>query len=46
MDDKEKKESPKKRKENLFFTIWVHTGYTILVLSMLGWIIYVEYILN
>lgn len=34
---------PEKRKEHLIFTVWVHTGYTVLVLSMIGWIVYMEF---
>ena len=30
------------RKENPVFTIWVHAGYTILVISMISWIVYIE----
>ncbi|GIT64581.1 MAG: hypothetical protein Ct9H300mP23_02080 [Nitrospinota bacterium] len=33
----EEEKPQKKRKEPLIFTIWVHTGYTILILSVIGW---------
>ncbi|QPJ65809.1 MAG: hypothetical protein G3M78_10570 [Candidatus Nitrohelix vancouverensis] len=39
------KKPPERRKENLVFTVLVHTGYTILILSMIGWMVYMEYIL-
>lgn len=41
----EKKEAPKKRRENPIFTIWVHAGYIVLVLSMIGWMVYMEFIM-
>lgn len=34
-----------KRKENSIFTIWVHAGYIILVISMISWMIYIEYLI-
>ncbi len=37
------KEEPEKRRENPIFTIWVHTGYAVLVLSMVGWMVYMEF---
>lgn len=37
------KEKPLKRKENPIFTIWVHTGYLVLVISMIGWMVYMEF---
>jgi len=40
------KTPPKKRQENIVFTIFVHVGYAVLITSMIGWIIYVEYILS
>ena len=40
MKEKEKKE---KRRENPIFTIWVHTGYAVLVLSVIGWMVYMEF---
>jgi len=40
------KEPRVKRKENLIFTIWVHTGYTVLVLSMIGWMVYMEFYMD
>jgi hypothetical protein len=43
MNDTEKKEVPKKREENKVFTIFVHTGYVILILSMISWMVYMEF---
>ena len=43
MTDSPDKEALKKRKENLFFTIWVHAGYTVLILSVIGWMVYMEF---
>jgi hypothetical protein len=43
MDDSEKNEVPKKREENKVFTIFVHTGYVILILSMISWMVYMEF---
>jgi len=40
MKEKEKQE---KRRENPIFTIWVHTGYAVLVLSVIGWMGYMEF---
>lgn len=40
-----KKETPKKRREHPVFTLFVHAGYTILILSMIFWIVYIEFIL-
>ena len=40
MKEKEKQE---KRRENPIFTIWVHTGYAVLVLSVIGWMVYMEF---
>jgi len=40
-----KKNESKKRKENPVFTIWVHAGYTILILSMITWVIYIELVI-
>jgi len=37
------KETPEKRRENPIFTIWVHTGYVVLILSMIGWMVYMEF---
>ncbi len=42
-DDNEKIEPPEPRKENPIFTIWVATGYAVLVLSMIGWMVYMEF---
>ena len=39
------KETPQKRKEHPIFTLFVHAGYTILILSMIFWIVYIEFIL-
>jgi hypothetical protein len=38
-----RKEKLEKRRENPIFTIWVHAGYTVLILSMIGWIAYIEF---
>ncbi len=43
MNDIGKKEEPGKREENPVFTIWVHTGYTVLVISMIAWMVYIEF---
>jgi len=43
MDDPEKKEPGEPRKENPIFTIWVHTGYAVLILSMIAWMVYMEF---
>ena len=40
----EEEKPQKKRKEPLIFTIWVHTGYTILILSVIGWMVYMEFL--
>ena len=45
MDGTEKKESRQKRKEHPIFTIFVHAGYTVLVLSMIAWMVYIEFIM-
>jgi len=37
-----KKNTTKKRNENPVFTIWVHAGYTVLIISMITWMIYIE----
>lgn len=42
-DDNEKTEPGKPRKENPIFTIWVATGYAVLVLSMIAWMVYMEF---
>ena len=39
------KETQKKRREHPVFTLFVHAGYTILILSMIFWIVYIEFIL-
>ncbi len=38
-------EPPKKRQENVVFTIWVHAGYIVLILSVIGWMVYMEFIM-
>ena len=43
MDDTEKQKKPEPRWENPIFTIWVHTGYAILILSMIAWMVYMEF---
>ncbi len=43
MNAAEKKPAPKKREENRVFTVFVHVGYSILIISMLGWMIYMEF---
>jgi len=40
-----KKETPKMRQENPIFTIWVHAGYIVLILSVIGWMVYMEFIM-
>ena len=45
MNDSENKEPSQKRKENPIFTIWVHAGYTVLILSMIAWMVYMEFIM-
>jgi len=38
------KEKPREpRKENLIFTIWVATGYAVLVITMISWMVYMEF---
>ena len=39
------KQTPKKRREHTVFTIFVHIGYTVLILSTISWIVYIEFIL-
>ncbi len=43
MKKHEEKKTPAPRKENQIFTIWVHVGYTVLILSTLSWMIYLEF---
>jgi hypothetical protein len=45
MNDATEKETPKKRREHPVFTLFVHAGYTVLILSMISWIVYIEFIL-
>ncbi|MDA0692883.1 MAG: hypothetical protein O3C58_13580 [Nitrospinae bacterium] len=45
MHDTDEKETPKKRREHPVFTLFVHAGYTVLILSMISWIVYIEFIL-
>jgi len=37
------KPTPVPRQENRIFTIFVHIGYTVLILSMLSWMAYIEF---
>ncbi len=43
MDDTGKEEPKEPRRENPVFTIWVHTGYAVLILSMIAWMVYMEF---
>ncbi len=43
MEDNQQKEPRKPRKESLIFTIWVATGYTVLVITMISWMVYMEF---
>lgn len=43
MADTDKNELRERRKENPIFTIWVATGYAVLILSMIGWMVYMEF---
>ena len=43
--NQEQKSTLKKRKENTIFTIWVHAGYTVLIISMVTWVIYIEFLI-
>jgi hypothetical protein len=44
MTDNSKKIEPREpRRENPIFTIWVHTGYAVLILSMIAWMVYMEF---
>jgi len=45
MKEPEKTETEKKRREHPVFTIWVHVGYSILILSMISWMIYIEFMM-
>ena len=45
MDGTEKKEPRQKRKEHPIFTIFIHAGYTVLVLSMIAWMVYIKFIM-
>ncbi|MCF8722736.1 putative membrane protein YukC [Nitrospina gracilis] len=41
--DNQSQKPPPRRQENPIFTVWVHVGYTILVISMIGWMVYMEF---
>jgi hypothetical protein len=41
-DDK-RTEQKEPRRENPIFTVWVHTGYAVLILSMIAWMVYMEF---
>jgi|GEM_PF-583620 len=43
MKKSDNKEAPDQKRENRIFTIWVHAGYTVLILSMLSWMAYLEF---
>ena len=43
VDENEKTEPPDPRRENPIFTIWVHTGYAVLILSVIAWMVYMEF---
>ncbi|MCH8314170.1 MAG: hypothetical protein IID17_14440 [Nitrospinae bacterium] len=45
MNDAREKEPPKKRREHPVFTFFVHAGYTVLILSMISWMVYIEFLL-
>lgn len=45
MDSAHGKETPEKRREHPVFTLFVHVGYTILILSMISWVVYLEFFL-
>ncbi len=45
MNDAREKELPKKRREHPVFTLFVHAGYTVLILSMISWMVYIEFLL-
>jgi hypothetical protein len=45
MNAAQEKETPKKRREHPVFTLFVHAGYTILILSMIFWVVYLEFFL-
>jgi len=45
MNTAPEKEPQNKRKEHPVFTIFVHAGYTVLILSMISWMVYIEFIL-
>jgi len=42
-EDNPQKKAPEPRRENPIFTIWVHTGYLVLILSMIAWMVYMEF---
>ena len=43
VDENEKTEPQEPRRENPIFTIWVHTGYAVLILSVIAWMVYMEF---
>jgi len=45
-ENQDKRSPPEKRRENPIFTIWVHAGYTVLIISMIAWMVYIELILK
>jgi len=45
MNTAREKKLSKKRREHPIFTLFVHAGYTVLILSMIFWIVYIEFIL-
>jgi len=45
MNTAQNQETQKKRREHPVFTLFVHAGYTILILSMISWMVYIEFIL-
>ena len=42
-DENKKVEAREPRKENPIFTICVHTGYAVLTISMIAWMVYMEF---
>lgn len=43
MESQQHKNKPPKRRENPIFTVWVHVGYTVLIISMISWMVYIEF---